>query len=128
LVVVLKSLCGYEEQRRIETCIGMEGVLKMKIRVENKRFNDEGVYVGRGSVLGNKFRIGVDGNRKEVIGKYRMWLWGEIKRNNEVILNELWRLVEIGRKKELVLLCWCKPLPCHGDVVKSCLEWMDKNK
>jgi hypothetical protein len=53
---------------------------------------------------------------------------GEIKRNNEVILNELWRLVEIGRKKELVLLCWCKPLPCHGDVVKSCLEWMDKNK
>lgn len=100
----------------------------MKIRVENKRFNDEGIYIGRGSVLGNKFRIGVDGSRKEVIEKYRMWLWGEIKRNNRVVVNELWRLIEIGREKDLVLLCWCKPLPCHGDVVKSCIEWMDKNK
>ncbi|MCA6430258.1 MAG: DUF4326 domain-containing protein [Cytophagales bacterium] len=28
-------------------------------------------------------------------------------------------------RNKLQLVCWCKPLPCHGDVVLSCLEWLD---
>ena len=32
------------------------------------------VYIGRPSKWGNPFRIGPDGNREEVIRKYRDWI------------------------------------------------------
>ena len=53
------------------------------------------VYCGRscngwkGSVLGNRFKIGRDGSREEVIEKYRRWLWKEIKKGNERLIEEL---------------------------------------
>ena len=65
------------------------------------------VYVGRPSKWGNRFVIGVDGTREEVIAKF------------EAYLNLHPELVEAA-KRELAgkdLLCWCAPLPCHGDVL-----------
>jgi hypothetical protein len=90
------------------------------------------IYIGRGnksygvvsSVLQNRFKIDRDGNRDEVVEKYRKWLWVEVNKKGEVF-DELVRIakkVKMGEKVELV--CWCKPLKCHGDVVKSCIEWM----
>jgi len=65
------------------------------------------VYIGRPSIYGNKFEIGKDGTREEVIAKYEAWVLGK---------PELIRLI----KQELrgkVLGCWCKPKACHGDVL-----------
>jgi hypothetical protein len=92
--------------------------------------NGNGVeYVGRrcgnwkGSVLGNKYKIGIDGNRDEVVEKYRKWLWEMIKKNDEVVVGELMKLLEIG--DELVIGCWCDENErCHGDVILNCLRWM----
>ncbi|MGB5769421.1 MAG: DUF4326 domain-containing protein [Crocosphaera sp.] len=92
------------------------------------------IYVGRrnrtynlqGSLLQNKFGIGRDGNREEVVEKYRQWLWSEVKKKGEVF-NELIRIgkkVKAGEKVELV--CWCKPYSCHGDIIKRCINWMIK--
>jgi hypothetical protein len=67
-----------------------------------------GVYIGRGSMWGNRFRIGVDGDREEVIRKYENWLLGNME-----LVSKLYLL----KGKDLV--CWCKPLPCHGDVLVS---------
>lgn len=90
------------------------------------------VYIGRtlsqwkGSVLANKFRIGQDGNREQVIAKYRKSLWEQIKLQGPVY-DELMKLVQRERAgEEIVLLCWCKPEPCHGDVVKGAIEWLAK--
>ena len=33
-----------------------------------------GVYIGRGSRWGNPFRIGVDGDRADVIARHERWL------------------------------------------------------
>ena len=105
------------------------------IKVDNVKSNLSSlnvVYVGRkcrkfeGSILGNPFKIGRDGNRDEVIEKYRQWLWTEINRKGEV-WEELLELLEKYKLwGDMVLVCWCAPQACHGDVIKRCLEWLIK--
>jgi len=35
---------------------------------------------------------------------------------------EIRRLKQIYKdKKELTLICWCDPLPCHGDIIRSAI-------
>jgi len=71
------------------------------------------VYIGRPNKMckdgrfGNPFEIGKDGTREEVIAKYRKWLKTQPK------------LVETIKRecKGKVLVCFCKPRACHGDVI-----------
>jgi hypothetical protein len=65
------------------------------------------VYIGRPSEWGNPFRVGIDGNRKEVLKKFSQYI------------NEHPELIEKAKKelKGKRLGCWCKPLPCHGDIL-----------
>ena len=49
-------------------------------KVVNKYKEDYDVYIGRGSKWGNPYRIGEDGTREEVIEKYRLYLWKQIKK------------------------------------------------
>ena len=63
------------------------------------------IYVGRPSKWGNPFVIGKDGNREEVISKYRDWITKQ----------EVFKDIEELRGK--VLACWCHPLACHADVL-----------
>lgn len=71
------------------------------------------VYIGRGSKWGNPFKIGVDGNREEVIRKYRRWLVLERR--------DLIRDAKVELKGK-VLGCWCRPLKCHGDILIDIIE------
>ena len=64
------------------------------------------VYIGRPSKWGNPFEIGVDGNREEVIEKYRKYILA-----HKNLLNSLYEL------KGKTLGCWCKPKACHGDIL-----------
>jgi hypothetical protein len=74
------------------------------------------VYIGRAnpraglkaSAWGNPFKIGKDGERGEVMAKYRAWLMS----NPEL----LQRVPELKGK---VLGCWCAPEACHGDVLSE---------
>ena len=93
------------------------------IRVVNKKFwSGSGYYCGRPSALGNQFKIGVDGNRDEVIEKYRLWLMEAFK-HDVLVRREFDTLVSTYEDfGELVLVCWCKPLKCHGDVIKEFIE------
>jgi hypothetical protein len=104
----------------------------MQIRVVNKHYCTEpGEYVGRPSMLGNPFVIGRDGNREEVMDKYRQWLWEKIKEGG-AILDELHRLRGLARRRELILICWCKrpgkEIACHGDVLKQAIEWLEREE
>lgn len=67
------------------------------------------VYIGRPSKWGNPFKIGLHGNRKEVLSLYRRWL-----------LMEAQTPLREAAKKELrgkILGCWCAPQACHGDIL-----------
>lgn len=107
----------------------------MKISVVNVKadmtiFQHGGIYIGRGnqwkglapSPLANRFVIGIDGTREVVIEKYEAWLKEKIRSGDRNVLDELARLSSIALKGELVLACWCAPLPCHGDVIKKTIE------
>ncbi len=83
-------------------------------------------YIGRpgkgvkSSPLGNKFN---SGNRSKDIADYRIWLHAQIQKRNPKVIAELSRLKAIAISGDLVLGCFCKPLACHGDVIKSAIEW-----
>ena len=66
------------------------------------------VYIGRGSIWGNPFKIGIDGTRSEVIAKYI-----------EYLLNKPELVERLPELKDKILGCWCSPLPCHGDVLEK---------
>jgi len=84
-------------------------------RVVNLRHSPYDVYIGRGGPFGNPFRIGPDGTREEVIQKYREWFRERIRTDDK-----FYRRCLALRGK--VLGCFCKPLPCHGDVI---VEWLE---
>ena len=65
------------------------------------------VYIGRPSKWGNPFVLGKDGNREEVIAKYKAWIEAQPA------------LLEAAKKelKGKTLGCWCAPLSCHGDIL-----------
>ncbi len=81
-------------------------------------------YVGRPSVLGNPFVVGRDGSRNELIAQYRRWLGARLQEANSPQAHELSRLLARAAAGELELLCWCHPLPCHAEVVRSALLWL----
>jgi hypothetical protein len=92
------------------------------INVKNE-YSGDMVYIGRksgkyrGSVLGNRFKIGLDGDRNEVVRKYKRWVWEEYKKGG-VVKDEIDRLVELVKGGgDLKLGCWCHPKPCHGQVI-----------
>ncbi len=74
------------------------------------------VYIGRGSKWGNPYAIGFDGDRDEVIHKFKYDLErGFLKFSKEDVL-EL---------KGKTLGCHCKPAACHGDVLAEYLNSLD---
>ena len=85
---------------------------------------DETVSIARPGIWGNDFLIGRDGTREQVIDKYKAQLWERIESAETSILNPLRELAERANEGDLYLACYCKPLPCHGDVLKEAIEWM----
>ena len=78
----------------------------MSTRVVHCKRAPYDVYIGRPSKWGNSFRIGRDGTREQVIGKYRAWIQTQPR-----------LLAALPELRGKTLGCWCKPLPCHGDVL-----------
>lgn len=84
------------------------------MKVLNKhrdRIPTNAVNIMRPSKWGNPFVIDKDGTRQEVIDKYEVWIATQPK-----LLESLHELK--GRD----LVCCCKPLKCHGDVLLHLVE------
>jgi len=98
------------------------------IKIVNKRnYTGPGIYIGRPSPLGNPFVIGRDGDREEVIRKYREFLKIAIH-NDDRIKAAFQRLEELNKKGDVILICWCAPSKCHGDIIKEIIEGRDAKK
>jgi hypothetical protein len=82
--------------------------------VVNCKTSSSDVYIGRPSKWGNPFREGRDGTREEVIKLYREWIQMQPK-----------LLASLPELKGKRLGCWCKPAPCHGDVLVELVEDLD---
>lgn len=74
--------------------------------------------------LGNPYRITPDQPRNIVIGLYRRWLWAKIKSKDPRVCNALSDIkTTVLTGTTVYLVCCCKPASCHGDVIKSAVEW-----
>lgn len=105
------------------------------IRVGNKRadaaeafkldLGEEPINIDRGnSVLANPYKICISLNRKQCIALYRDDLLKDIRAKGPMY-QECQRLAKlVAQGKHVVLLCWCKPLPCHGDPVLEQIQKM----
>lgn len=75
-------------------------------------------YIGRGSMWGNPFVIGRDGTRDEVIEKYTNYFV-----SNLPLIFETFDLrvgagtYSLQNPHRLLLVCYCAPNKCHGEVV-----------
>lgn len=97
------------------------------------------IYIGRSmpgfaaSVLGNPHkaghcpRCGCTHTREQALELYRDWLRSEYRKGG-VVRQELERLADLSETQDLVLACWCKPLSCHGDVVKDAIAGIVKKR
>lgn len=80
------------------------------------------VYIGRGTIWGNPYQMGVDGGRDEVIRKFKYdFDNGLLKASVDFETN-----ISILRGKEIA--CHCKPAACHGDVIAEYLNSLDDGK
>jgi hypothetical protein len=91
-----------------------------------RAFGDRWLYIGRAnryaqlaaSPLANPFKA-KDYGRGGTLGHYRRWLWAQIQAGNQEVLTALRAITP-----ESVLVCYCKPGPCHGDIVKAAAIWL----
>lgn len=99
------------------------------IYVLNKRtYSGPGEYIGRPTPLGNPFTHLSDvkgckqvGSRLEAVERCRQWLRDEYRKKG-VVYDALHRLADkYQRDGKLVLICWCSPEACHGDVVRDAI-------
>ena len=76
------------------------------------------IFIGRPSILGNPFKIGNNGTRKEVIDKYKDYFYKS---------KELKQYAEVNCKDK-ILGCYCNPLACHGDIIAEYLNGLEKDE
>lgn len=74
------------------------------------------VLIMRPTRWGNPFVAGRDGTREQVIRKYAAWLVEELRAGRVTI-------EELAALHGKTLVCGCKPLACHGDVLAAAAAW-----
>ena len=100
----------------MDTVINLRHKPGLREQLEHAPVHNSTVLIDRRTKWGNKFRIGSDGTREEVIARYRADLWRRIHAG-AITLEEL---AEIDG---MWLACWCDPLPCHGHVLARAAAW-----
>lgn len=103
----------------------------LKINVYNKNtfYPESSIYIGRGSILGNPFshipnkgKFPVD-SREDAITAYHDWLKEKLENKTFPYFEEFNRLSFLLKETgELNLVCYCTPLPCHGNVIAELLK------
>lgn len=100
------------------------------IIIANKiHYKHGGVYIGRPSIYGNpyshkegtlaKFKVST---HTESVESYRPYFYEQLGNNRAFIdaINSL--IFKYKKERKLVLVCWCFPLACHGDIIKEYIE------
>lgn len=116
--------CFYlSKQRVMDRNIPYRTVVLELTKVVNRDKGDPyDVYIGRGTIWGNPYQMGVDGGREEVIRKFKYdFDNGLLKASADLEAN-------ISHLRGKQIACHCKPAACHGDVIAAYLNSQDDGK
>lgn len=96
-----------------------------KTRVVNIRKENYDVYIGRGGhgkdgYFGNPYRLGTGMARGSTLDNYRKYFYHRLSTDKEF-------RKRIGELQGKTLGCFCKPNPCHGDIIKEYLDRIAEN-
>lgn len=99
--------------------------MKGELRVGNKRADTGIEYqpelgetiidIDRPNILSNPFRRK---SRKENIELFEDLLLADIAQKGMMYFEMVRIAALILAGHGVILMCWCKPLPCHGDIIK----------
>ena len=86
-------------------------------QVVNLRKEYFDIYIGRPSIFGNPKKVDKlrPLSRDEAIAWYRKYFYKKIKTDPKFKF-------AVERLRGKILGCYCKPLPCHGDIIVEYLE------
>jgi hypothetical protein len=109
------------------------------IEVVNKKTHTPSpndIYIGRGSALGNPYTSMNLANtkaefqcesREESIALYKAWLTKKLADKDPVVRKAMNEIYSKALTQPVNLVCFCKPLSCHGDVILELVqEALDK--
>ena len=82
--------------------------------------------IDRTSPVGNPFYMKSEKERDEVCDKYFSYFNKKIKEEGS-FRNYMILIYKTSLKKDIALGCHCFPKRCHGDVIKSFLESLERN-
>lgn len=88
--------------------------------VQQTRVGDFGAAYLREHPLANAWRVGRDGDRDEVLEKYRLWISSKI--DSDPVFREMVRSL-YGKR----LGCWCCPKACHAQVIADAADRLFKS-
>lgn len=96
------------------------GTGRTPTRVVNIRQEGYDVYIGRAGkgmdgYFGNPFRIEPGMRRGDTLERYRKYFYNRLQTDSE--FNR-----RINSLQGKTLGCFCKPGPCHGDIIKEYLD------
>ena len=98
------------------------------INIKDKTGAPEEVYIGRGGPFGNPIVIGkpclMCGKNHERSGAlkcYRKWL-------DQMLEKDIDFSAQVYALYGKTLVCFCKPLPCHGDVLAEVTTAMHEGR
>lgn len=113
-------------EHRVEELKG-EGMKGLKIEVTRweRHVTQAGEYLGYPRTLAGPYRMGFDGTREEVVSKYKSWLWDGVK-SRKAEYRKLTELLAVARGAEGLRLVCVEPE--FGEVIRRCLEWMEKQE
>ncbi|NMZ65862.1 DUF4326 domain-containing protein [Pseudomonas oryzihabitans] len=96
--------------------------LELTLVVNKDKEDIYDVYIGRGTVWGNPYQIGKDGDRDEVIRKFAYdFDRGFLKAHENFEKN-------LSHIRGKVIACHCKPAACHGDIIAAYINSLDDGK
>lgn len=96
----------------------------MSLTVINRHARSGGIYIGRGTPLGNPYPITRTTSRTRAIELFRDHALFELKHNPEgefaIALRDIKDRSDRGQ--DVLLACSCKPKACHGDILVELIE------
>jgi len=92
----------------------------MKTKVVNIKTDNYDVYIGRAGrgqdgYFGNPFMLSAGQIRGASLEKFKEYFYGRLKSDIEYSRR-------INGLKGKTLGCFCKPYPCHGDIIAEYLD------
>lgn len=74
------------------------------------------------SPLANPYPLLRESDRPLVLAQYATWFEGMTMADDAKFDAEIMRLLDLAKKGDLALGCWCAPKACHCDIIKIFLE------